>query len=122
MRTGTPTCAVHVLRHVPLLDALPSDEAQRAGALVLAGQLDWLTVSWTHGLLPAALQFYTVHENGTMRLWRSTTYRWTDMERAALPMVRANNGIAAFWGWGGAGAEKEPAAMRCDVRRKRLNL
>jgi hypothetical protein len=80
------TWSVHRLRIVSLLDALPPAEAAVAGDVVFAGQLDWLTVSWTHGLLPAALQFYTVHAgDATLRLWRCRTGRWSEPEPMGSP-------------------------------------
>lgn len=96
---------MHLCHTMSLLDALPEHEAAAAGDIVLAGQLDWLTVSWTHGLLPAALQFYTVHQDRKLRLWRTTSGNWSDLDQrtagADAPPVRDRVKVASLTqrGW-----------------------
>jgi len=90
---------VHLCHTMNLLDALPEHEAAAAGDIVLAGQLDWLTVSWSHGLLPAALQFYTVHQDDILRLWRTTSGNWSDIDQRTsgsdAPPVRNRKTVAS---------------------------
>ena len=100
-----------------------------AGDVVLAGQLDWLTVSWTHGLLPAALQFYTVHQDATLRLWRCKTGRWTEAERSptafsgtAAPPVRGAHGGMQGRGCAGGFLTVGPGGLRVNVGGRVLSL